>query len=768
MLGRALLRFPGRPGRPRRLVALGLSLATAVIAAVVAAGLPTRFELREQRIGAHTSRIVPVNTVGTAADDFAILSSTGRLVLGRPVEGEVLAVWELGLASDAGTPIGLDLNGDGDEEVLVPTRDSTAAAIVAFDHARREVVRFGPLDDPAGAGGTWLHPAAVLPAGGRRALGCLVLSPRAAGRRGVVVFDAASGRPLWDFPTGSYPAQLAARDLDGDGAEEWLLATSSPDNGAEANGTRDDATYTAALDAAGRLRWLRRTGGAFAASALCVIERGGRPVVVVAVRSHRGAAPEPGAVLAFDAASGALLLERRFPGGPMPPVPFHDGAPRVALGDRDGTLRVFDADLNVVASRRLDAPVRVWEACDLDADGTVELLASTTTSVLVLSPALVTLGAHPLPEPAHGPVRILAARDGTRRWRLVIDDGRGVIAAAMAVPWWRDAARGGAVAGAVAAAALLGLCAPLPQRRPRSAAEVREFLVDYHQVHHESFDDRRPFARLRLWAQGAAAGLAQSSELLDAAATEFLAIGLPTLRRFVERARAAGVAPDRIARLAERCASIERALEALRSAGEGARRDALGRALAHADAIHEEARAAYREVALRRPCVPAAELRRALDAKLAGPAFQRARLRIELDPAGLRPVLFDAPALRAVIAELIENAGRALDRTEDPCFTARVAGDRRDARWVVIEIEDNGPGIAPGQIEDLFRPDVSTRPEGGFGLGHARDTARAWLGDVTLGPGAEGRGTVAALRLRAVDHAGGAVGTRAASAGGDA
>ena len=70
--------------------------------------------------------------------------------------------------------------------------------------------------------------------------------------------------------------------------------------------------------------------------------------------------------------------------------------------------------------------------------------------------------------------------------------------------------------------------------------------------------------------------------------------------------------------------------------------------------------------------------------------------------------------------------------------TIAMTGER-DHRWLTIDIDDDGPGIAPDQREEVFRPfvrldEARTIDEGGSGLGLpiARDIARAHGGDLIL------------------------------------
>lgn len=117
--------------------------------------------------------------------------------------------------------------------------------------------------------------------------------------------------------------------------------------------------------------------------------------------------------------------------------------------------------------------------------------------------------------------------------------------------------------------------------------------------------------------------------------------------------------------------------------------------------------------------------------------FDGGQLVIEGDPIGLR----------RVVTNLVENAVKFGQK-------ARVSL-LRDGDSVLISVEDDGPGLADGEIERVFEPfyrvDPSRAPAtGGFGLGLsvARSIARAHGGDVTLA-NREAGGLVATVRLPA-------------------
>lgn len=91
---------------------------------------------------------------------------------------------------------------------------------------------------------------------------------------------------------------------------------------------------------------------------------------------------------------------------------------------------------------------------------------------------------------------------------------------------------------------------------------------------------------------------------------------------------------------------------------------------------------------------------------------------ITLDPARSRlPVIGDPARLASVLENLLDNAIRAT-RPGQP-ITVRVGtAIRNGAPLAVLEIEDEGCGIPPDRLEQIFEPGVSLLP-GGFGLGLA-------------------------------------------------
>jgi len=101
--------------------------------------------------------------------------------------------------------------------------------------------------------------------------------------------------------------------------------------------------------------------------------------------------------------------------------------------------------------------------------------------------------------------------------------------------------------------------------------------------------------------------------------------------------------------------------------------------------------------------------------QLLGHSLQRAGIRVDVQIAGNLPrVHGDAGALNQVFLNLLKNAGEALETRG-----GRIGVEARcEGRVVLVEIRDDGPGVAAEVRARLFEPFVSTKEAGrGTGLG---------------------------------------------------
>ena len=732
----------GRFRRSRLPVAILASAIAAVFAGVFVATQPPRLRLLETELSPNAVDVVPINAFGTGEDCFAIPGGS-QLILANRVQQEARSRWQHNFPFPVSLDGGIDVDGDGLEEIVVSGVDSSGACVMVLDARGRMLHTLGPVPAigrrSSGRPDIGLQGRARLDHP-RRGLLCMQTAERA--QREVALYDLATGQRVWSFSMGAWPQSLATADLDGDGQAEVLVETGSPGNGVSSNGTDDLHAYALALKASGERLWQTPLAGTEAWTYLLPVppDADGRPRVLATVHTHRGENPEPGTVAVLDGPSGRILVRRTFPESMGRPCLLAEGRPRVAVGSSGGKLRLFDMELNRIAERDFGAELEVWGVADLDSDGENEIVASTARQLFILDQRLRRRMTSSFETRASGPVRIRFARAGPARWRLCYSAGRAVAAGVESTPPLRDTPR---LALALAFMVASGAAASLVDRRVRRrrrpcASEAHDFLTEFVQIQHETFAETTPFAALRRWDQATTGGVAPA-ETLEQAGGEFMAIGAPMLRRFADRTAALGSDPGRAQWIRTFTTEIEGALRDAIAAPASRRPELVRTVVDRMDALSAECRAAHRDVADPLGCRTDIVAQEALRAKQAALVHTGVAFHLAVEPGGARPVLFDADELRTLIGELLENATRALVGRLGAEVHAEVKGHPRDPRWVLVTISDNGPGFRATDRESAFSPDYSSREGGGFGLHSARQTARRWLGDLAIEePVAEG------------------------------
>lgn len=118
-----------------------------------------------------------------------------------------------------------------------------------------------------------------------------------------------------------------------------------------------------------------------------------------------------------------------------------------------------------------------------------------------------------------------------------------------------------------------------------------------------------------------------------------------------------------------------------------------------------------------------------------------------LDMVGDPIVTVRPDAFRRLLFNLVANAARHGEKIE--------ISANHETRWLVLHVDDDGPGIPANLREEVFKPfvrldEARNQDEGGSGLGLAiaRDIARSHGGDITLGESPLG-GLRATVRLPA-------------------
>ena len=104
--------------------------------------------------------------------------------------------------------------------------------------------------------------------------------------------------------------------------------------------------------------------------------------------------------------------------------------------------------------------------------------------------------------------------------------------------------------------------------------------------------------------------------------------------------------------------------------------------------------------------------------------------KIDTNPPGLS-LTADPEQIEQVLLNLLKNAIEAVRETPDP--EIQLKGYSGDGGRVIIQVIDNGPGIAPEIQEKIFIPFFTTKKEGsGIGLSLSRQIIRLHKGTITV------------------------------------
>jgi signal transduction histidine kinase len=148
---------------------------------------------------------------------------------------------------------------------------------------------------------------------------------------------------------------------------------------------------------------------------------------------------------------------------------------------------------------------------------------------------------------------------------------------------------------------------------------------------------------------------------------------------------------------------------------------------------------------------------------LADGKARRGDIEVVLDvPRELPMVGADQYQLAQVFGNLLINAYEALDGEGRVGLTARLVRAVPDGALlpdghqavptVIVEVADNGPGLAPGTAEKIFNPFFTTKPQGsGLGLAIVRKIVDAHEGRIDVTTSA-GRGTCFRVTLPVEPH----------------
>jgi signal transduction histidine kinase len=163
--------------------------------------------------------------------------------------------------------------------------------------------------------------------------------------------------------------------------------------------------------------------------------------------------------------------------------------------------------------------------------------------------------------------------------------------------------------------------------------------------------------------------------------------------------------------------------------------------------IRRVERMARRLVSFARPLQPslaACDVQELVSQALAAakPELEARNVSVALRLEGLRTLRADAEMLVQVLVNLLVNAGHAAPGGDVQLLA------RREQGWNVLEVIDNGTGVAPEIRDRLFTPFVTTKSDGhGLGLAVCQNIALAHGGRIEAHDNELGHGAVFALYL---------------------
>jgi signal transduction histidine kinase len=175
-------------------------------------------------------------------------------------------------------------------------------------------------------------------------------------------------------------------------------------------------------------------------------------------------------------------------------------------------------------------------------------------------------------------------------------------------------------------------------------------------------------------------------------------------------------------------------------------RDLLARALGEIERVDRSVTGALRVARSGRITHEPVDVRQPLEAALhsAEPEFKAREARLEPAQFGKESISVkgEAAALEQLFLNLLLNAAQALDPGKRAGVELKADGGE-----ALISVWDTGSGIAPEELEKVFKPFYSTRPEGtGLGLAIAQRIAVAHGGDLSI-ESTPGSGTKVQVRL---------------------
>lgn len=231
-------------------------------------------------------------------------------------------------------------------------------------HVKCESFRHKPVDQGTGIKGVAL---VDLESDKKKELLVTLVSYYKHKPRGVVCFDAHSGKLLWEYYCGALIRDIEIIDIDKDNKKEIVLSTNAVNNGAEMNGTSDAFSYVIVLDSRGKELWKKQTGDWYtsALSTVTDLDDDGDFEIVCGLECHRPRTDVDGKIMVLDGLTGDM--EALYPFKDVScsrPLILNAGEEdvRIYAADSSGRIWMFDRYLHELKNIREDSPMGIWGA----------------------------------------------------------------------------------------------------------------------------------------------------------------------------------------------------------------------------------------------------------------------------------------------------------------------------------------------------------------------------------------------------------------------
>jgi|GEM_PF-1354934 len=128
-------------------------------------------------------------------------------------------------------------------------------------------------------------------------------------------------------------------------------------------------------------------------------------------------------------------------------------------------------------------------------------------------------------------------------------------------------------------------------------------------------------------------------------------------------------------------------------------------------------------------------------------SLKAAKVRVEKDFGKTPKVFLDPHYMHSVIYNLVNNAAQALEGAAEGCVKIS-SGWLETEKEVFLTVSDNGPGLEPAMLENLFQPFFTTKDNGtGLGLYLARQIMDEHGGRIIVASSPDG-GAMVSLRFK--------------------